>query len=56
MKQLQSTTSEHVKFIENQTAFRGLGRFDGKPTKADAFVVNVDAGALQDLTVTSAAG
>ena len=26
--------SEHVKFIENQTAFRGLGRFDGKPTKS----------------------
>jgi len=49
--------SEHVKFIENQTAFRGLGRFDGKPTKSDAFVaVNVDAGALQDLTVTSVAG
>lgn len=49
--------SEHVKFIENQTAFRGLGRFDGKPTKLDAFVaVNVDSGALQTLTVTSAAG
>jgi len=49
--------SEHAKFIENQTAFRGLGRFDGKPTKPDAFVaVNVDLGALQTLTVTSAAG
>ena len=49
--------SEHVKFTENQTAFRGLGRFDGKPVKPDAFVaVNVDLGVLQTLTVTSAAG
>lgn len=31
--------SEHVKFTEDQTAFRGKGRFDGKPTKADAFVL-----------------
>jgi HK97 family phage major capsid protein len=31
--------SEHVKFAEDQTAFRGKGRFDGKPTKAGAFVL-----------------
>lgn len=31
--------SEHVKFVEDQTAFRGKGRFDGKPVKADAFVL-----------------
>lgn len=49
--------SEHVKFSEDQMAFRGKGRFDGKPTKPDAFVaVNVDLGALQTLTVTSEAG
>jgi len=30
-------TSEHVRFVEDQMAFRGKGRFDGKPTKADAF-------------------
>lgn len=49
--------SEHVKFAEDQMAFRGKGRFDGKPTKPNAFVaVNVDLGVLQDLTVTSAAG
>ncbi|MDF2877996.1 MAG: hypothetical protein K0S30_1092 [Clostridia bacterium] len=32
-------TSEHVKFVEDQMAFRGKGRFDGKPTKTDAFVL-----------------
>lgn len=31
--------SEHVKFSEDQMAFRGKGRFDGKPTNADAFVL-----------------
>lgn len=30
--------SVHVKFAEDQTAFRGKGRFDGKPVKPDAFV------------------
>lgn len=31
--------SEHVKFIEDQTAFRGKGRFDGKPVRPAAFVL-----------------
>jgi HK97 family phage major capsid protein len=31
--------SDQVRFIEDQTAFRGKGRFDGKPTKAEAFVL-----------------
>lgn len=31
--------SEHVKFAEDQIAFRGKGRFDGKPIKPDAFVL-----------------
>lgn len=31
--------SPHVKFSEDQMAFRGKGRFDGKPTKKDAFVL-----------------
>lgn len=49
--------SEHVKFSEDQMAFRGKGRFDGKPTNVDAFVaVVIDEGKLQDLTITSAAG
>lgn len=31
--------SEHVKFTEDQTGFRGKGRFDGKPVKEKAFVL-----------------
>jgi HK97 family phage major capsid protein len=31
--------SEHVRFVEDQMAFRGKGRFDGKPTKNEAFVL-----------------
>lgn len=32
-------SSTHVKFTEDQTAFRGKGRFDGKPVKPKAFVL-----------------
>lgn len=32
-------SSEHVKFAEDQIAFRGKGRFDGKPTNKNAFVL-----------------
>lgn len=32
-------SSEHIKFVEDKMAFRGKGRFDGKPTKPDAFVL-----------------
>lgn len=31
--------SEHYKFKDDQTTFLGKGRFDGKPVKADAFVL-----------------
>lgn len=31
-------TSEHVKFLEDQTVVRGRGRYDGKPVIAKAFV------------------
>lgn len=31
--------SEHVKFAEDQMAFRGKGRFDGKPTNSKAFAL-----------------
>lgn len=31
--------SEHVRFIEDQTVFRGKARFDGKPVIAEGFVV-----------------
>jgi HK97 family phage major capsid protein len=32
-------SSDQVRFVEDQMAFRGKGRFDGKPTKADAFAL-----------------
>lgn len=32
-------TSEHVRFLQNQTVFRGVARYDGKPAIAEAFVV-----------------
>lgn len=32
-------SSEHVKFSEDQIAFRGKGRFDGKPVNKNAFVL-----------------
>ena len=41
--------SVHVKFAEDQTAFRGKGRFDGKPVRPDAFV-------LVTITETAPAG
>jgi HK97 family phage major capsid protein len=31
--------SEHVKFVEDQMAFRGKGRFDGKPVRPAAFAL-----------------
>ena len=31
-------TSEHVRFLADQTVFKGTGRYDGAPTIAEAFV------------------
>lgn len=36
---IRITSSDQVKFTEDQTGFKGIGRFDGKPTKPDAFVL-----------------
>lgn len=46
--------SQHVKYLEDQTAFRGKGRFDGKPTKPEAFVlVNLlDSDNVYDIKIT----
>ena len=30
--------SEHVRFLEDQTAFRGTARYDGQPISGEAFV------------------
>ena len=35
----QFATSEHVRFIQNQTVFRGLARYDGQPLIPEGFVV-----------------
>ena len=36
-------SSEHVRFLENQTVFKGYARYDGKPVIGEAFVmVNYD--------------
>jgi HK97 family phage major capsid protein len=32
-------SSDQVRFVEDQTGFRGKGRYDGKPTKPEAFVL-----------------
>lgn len=34
----QITQSEHVKFLEDQTVYKGLARYDGLPVIADGFV------------------
>ena len=63
--------SEHVKFIEDQTVFKGLARYDGLPVIAEGFclinIKNADATTsatfvpdyanpvLGDLTITSTA-
>lgn len=32
-------TSEHVKFLQDKTVFKGVARYDGKPVIAEAFIV-----------------
>lgn len=43
---IQLAQSEHVKFIEDQTVFKGTARYDGKPVFGEGFVIvninNVD--------------
>ena len=34
----QFATSEHVRFLQDQTVFRGTARYDGGPSIAEAFV------------------
>ena len=36
---IQLSASEHAKFIEDQTVFKGTARYDGKPSIAEAFAV-----------------
>lgn len=44
-KGAQFATSEHVRFLQNQTVFKGVARYDGAPVIAEAFLAIGIAGA-----------
>ena len=44
--------SEHVRFIQDQTVFKGIARYDGKPAIAEAFGVLTISSAAPTTTVT----
>lgn len=47
-------TSEHVRFLDDQTVFKGTARYDGKPAIAEAFVVFGISGTTPTTTMTFA--
>lgn len=47
-------TSEHVRFLADQTVFKGTGRYDGAPTIAEAFVAIGIGGTTPTATMTFA--
>ena len=48
-------TSEHVRFLQDQTVFKGTARYDGAPAIAEAFVAIGINGTTPDATMTFAA-
>ena len=48
-------TSEHVKFLQDQTVFKGTARYDGLPVIAEAFVAIGINGATPNATMSFAA-
>lgn len=48
-------TSEHVRFLADQTVFKGTARYDGAPSIAEAFVAIGLNGKTPDATMTFAA-
>lgn len=46
-------SSEHVRYIEDQTVFKGTARYDGRPVMGDAFVA-IGLGAAPTMTATFA--
>lgn len=48
-------TSEHVRFLADQTVFRGTARYDGAPVIPEGFVLQAVNGATIDTNVTFAA-
>lgn len=47
--------SQHVRFLEDQTVFKGTARYDGKPLIAEAFMAIGLDGTTPDATMTFAA-
>ena len=47
-------TSEHVRFLQDQTVFKGTARYDGKPVIAEAFVAIGLNGVTPNATMTFA--
>lgn len=47
-------TSEHVRFLQDQTVFKGTARYDGKPVIAEAFVAIGINGTTPNATMTFA--
>ncbi len=48
-------TSEHVRFLQDQTVFRGTARYDGQPAIAEGFVAIGINGTTPNATMTFAA-
>lgn len=48
-------TSEHVRFLQDQTVMKGTARYDGKPSIAEGFVAIGIAGTTPNATMTFAA-
>lgn len=48
-------TSEHVRFLQDQTVFKGTARYDGAPSIAEGFVAIGLEGTTPDATMTFAA-
>lgn len=51
----QLSSSEHVRFLQDQTAFKGTARYDGVPVIAEAFAAIGINGVTPDATMTFAA-
>ena len=50
----QFATSEHVCFLQDQTVFKGIARYDGAPAIAEAFVAIGIGGTTPNATMTFA--
>ena len=51
----QFASSEHVRFLQSQTVFKGTARYDGAPRRPEGFVAIGLNGATPDATMTFAA-